>query len=205
MALKTLAERRRLPRVEFQGRVELDIPQSQVRLEANSLNLSEAGVCVRLQKTLDIRLRVKLRLFPETWKRPLECTGRVAWVVQRLDLRDSPPFLYDVGLEFLDPPQRFRQLAIRSGVQLKPVTAHPATPTLQPALLNGRRYVPRLEKESSAWHLVVWVDGVPCFSRRFPLQREAVESWQQFKRQAASSLVRAARLAGRPFLPGTGR
>ena len=205
MALKTLAERRRIPRIEFQGRVELDLPQSQVRLEANSINLSEAGVCVRLQEALDIRLRVKLRLFPETLKRPLECTGRVAWVVQRLDLRDSPPFLYDVGLEFLDPPERLRQLAARMGVQLKPILAHPVTPTLQPALLNGRRYVPRLDKESSTWHLVVWVDGVPCFSHRFPSQREAVESWQQFKRQATSSLARAARLAGRPFIPGTGR
>ena len=200
MALGTLQDRRRIARIEFQGRVELDAAHLPTRLEASSLNLSEGGICVRLRESLEIRLPVTLRLFAQPRSRPVECSGRVAWVVQRLDLRDAPPFLYDVGVEFVKPSTRLRQFASRLGVTLKPSpTIGIATrsneagkrsmpSTLQPATINGRCYEPRVVQEPSLgnqWHLIVVVEGVPCFSHRYASAREAIESWKHFKRQAA--------------------
>jgi len=188
-------ERRRAPRVEFQGRVEIDLPdprgarQAGVlnprgRLEASSVNLSERGVCVRLQEILEIRSCVRLRLFAPPHKRPLECAGRVAWVIQRLDLRDAPPYLYDVGVEFLDPPTRVRRFASRVGIALRPSGEKTTRGILlKPATIKGRLYVPWLERQSSphpCWHLIVRVEGVPCFSGRYPSQQEAMKAWEQF-------------------------
>ena len=197
-------EQRKVARVEFQAHVEIDLDQpssskrkaeprprqasAAPRLEANSLNLSEHGVCLRLQETLEIRSRIRMRLFPEQAKKPLECAGQVAWVVQRMDLRDTPPFVYDIGVQFIDPPAGLRQLASRVGIDLKALAPAAKQSTLEAVALNSRRYVPLLEREvtTGTWHLVVRVDGVPCFSHRYPSQREAADGWEQFKRQTAS-------------------
>jgi hypothetical protein len=101
MALKTIEDRRRAPRLDLQARVEIGLLSRQARLTVRSVNLSEGGLCVRLREALEVRSRVRLRVFPSPSERPLQCAGRVSWVVQRLDLRDAPPFLYDVGLEFV--------------------------------------------------------------------------------------------------------
>jgi len=196
-------EQRKVARVEFQTHVEIDLDQPSFlkrkteprprtpalpHLEANSLNLSEHGMCLRLQAALEIRSRIRMRLFPEPAKKPLECAGQVAWVVQRMDLRDTPPFVYDIGVQFIDPPARLRQLASRVGIDLKALAPAIKQPTLEAITLNGRRYLPRLEREAATgtWHLVVWIDGVPCFSHRYPSQREATNGWELFKRQTAA-------------------
>ena len=200
MALKTLDDHRRTGRVDFQGRVELDVPHRAVRLEGNSLNLSQRGVCLRMQESLDVKAPVTLRLYAQSRHRPLQCLGRVAWVVQRLDLRDIPPFLYDVGVEFVRPPAHLRQLASRVGLAMRGLSARPMAQaggiagkrvkhsSLQPAAIRGRSYEPRVVHELGAqvcWHLVVKVDGAPCFSQRYASERESLQAWNQFKRQMA--------------------
>jgi len=151
------------------------------------MNLSERGICVRLQEALEVRSRVRLRLFAPPQKRPLECAGRVAWVIQRLDLRDAPPYLYDVGVEFLDPPTRLRQFVSRVGIAVKSSGERAARDVLlKPATIKGRQYAPWLEKQPSpnpCWHLIVRVEGVPCFSGRYPSQQEAVKAWDQYIRE----------------------
>ena len=200
MALKTLDEHRRTGRVDFQGRVELDVPHRAVRLEGNSLNLSQGGVCLRMRESLEVKVPVTLRLFTQSRQRPLQCLGRVSWVVQRLDLRDIPPFLYDVGVEFVRPPAHLRQLASRVGLTMRDLSVRPIThvggvagklvkhSSLQPAAIRSRSYEPRLVHELGAqtcWHLVVKVDGAPCFSQRYASEREGLQAWNQFKRQMA--------------------
>ena len=199
MAVKTVPEQRKASRVDLQAHVEIDIPSphstpTALHLEANSLNLSEGGMCLRLKEALEIRSQVRLKLFPAPSKKPLECAGRVAWVVQRLDLRDSPPFVYDIGLEFIDPSPRLRQFASRAGVHVRAVEPV-RRPLLEPAVFHERRYLPRLDREavSGLWHLIIWVDGVPCFSHRYPMQREGVAAWERFKRQLAAQRPRPAK------------
>ncbi|MBI3312601.1 MAG: PilZ domain-containing protein, partial [Candidatus Omnitrophica bacterium] len=115
-----MRERRKISRVGFERRIELLIPKLQRCIQANSLNLSEGGLCLRIHETLEIRSSVMLRLFAQPRRKPLECKGRITWVVQRRDLRDAPPFLYDVGVEFIDPPARLRAIVSKVGLTLKP-------------------------------------------------------------------------------------
>jgi hypothetical protein len=176
MSINTVEERRRVSRTGVQTRVQVDLLHPKARLEASSVNLSEQGLCFRLQESLEIRSAIKLRLFTKRSIRPLECSGRVAWVVQRLDLRPTPPFVYDIGIEFVDPSPRLRLFASsKTGRILRKPIAAPAGHALQPAVVHGREYVPRLEREpASTWHLVIRLDGLPCFSRRFPSLRAAL-------------------------------
>ena len=208
-------ERRVVLRVPWVKRVEVD-RQGAVPVVVDSVNLSEAGMCVRLREMLEISSALTLRLFAEASKPPVTCAGRVAWVVQRLDLQSRPPFLYDVGVEFINPPNRVRQLLVRRGgaPRAQTTAARPsgsARPDTRRAvaslMIRGRCYLPRLQATSpaaggtsspagnvparsrksrkNAWHLVVWVDGVPCFSRRYASEREGVAGWEQFRRSAS--------------------
>ena len=180
-------ERRHLPRIDMHGRVEVDVLASQTRMAADSVNLSEDGMCVRMQEALEISSRVRLRVFAQAAARPVECGGRITWVIQRLDLRNVPPFLYDVGVEFINPPSRLRQFAAELGVLLK-TSLRSSNTSLDPLSMQGREYRPRVAHEPSPhgnWHLVVTVDGAPCVSGRYPSERSAIQVWEQLKRRMA--------------------
>ncbi|MBI1992263.1 MAG: PilZ domain-containing protein, partial [Candidatus Omnitrophica bacterium] len=110
----SLRERRKFPRHEPPPRFDASLLLPQGAVPAHSINVSEGGLCVRLEETLEVRSLVRLQLTPVEGsgsgrgQRPMECAGRVAWVIQRLDLRSAPPFLFDVGVEFVDPPPLLR-------------------------------------------------------------------------------------------------
>lgn len=190
----SIEERRKFPRSDFPLRLDVSLLRPEGSTPANPVNASEGGLCFRLEETLEVRSLVRLQLTPERvgaarGLRSLECAGRVAWVVQRLDLRTTPPFLYDVGVEFVDPPPILRQWVLqRSGGLLFEKRRIPRERRLQPATIRGRLFVPRLEHESNhppRWHLVVSVDGAPCFSGHYAGERAAVAAWDQFKRREA--------------------
>ncbi|MDP3722060.1 MAG: PilZ domain-containing protein [Candidatus Omnitrophota bacterium] len=186
-------ERRKLPRTDGPPRLTIQLLHPDGPVPADSVNVSGGGLCFRLRRTLEIRSLVHLLLSNGTVSvrgpRSVECTGRVAWVVQRLDLRDSPPFLYDVGVEFVDPPPSLRQLVAQAGATLERLNAadaQRAQKTIAPWTLRGRCFVPTIEREAhpdEPWHLVVMVEGVPCFSGRYASQRAALTAWERFKRQ----------------------
>ena len=191
MALKTLTpERRRFQRNAWPSRLAINLLEPHAS-SVNSINYSEAGLCLRLEESVEIRSLVRFELQPGQagsgkTSRSVECTGRVAWVIQRLDLRTIPPFLYDVGIEFVDPPPLLRQWMANSHETLDAVK-RPGTPrAMESAAIRGRVFVPRLERESTRparWHLIVSVDGAPCFSDRYASERAALLAWTQFQRQ----------------------
>lgn len=183
-------ERRQFPRSELPRRVEINLLQPSATVSPHSVNFSEGGLCLRLQELLEVRSLVRLQLTPEragsVKSRSLECTGRVAWIIQRLDLRDAPPFLYDVGIQFVDPPPLLRQLMARQGDHIASKMPSGGVRALESCLSRGRRFLPRLERQAQRpprWHLVVSVDGVPCFSGHYPSERAALAAWERFKRQ----------------------
>jgi len=209
----SIQERRRFPRQESPGRMSLDLVHPP--LTAESINFSEGGLCLRLRQMLEVRSLVRLQLtrgsFGLDRRRLLTCTGRVTWVMQRLDLRDAPPFVFDTGIEFVDPPPAFRQLIAQHDPPSsagKPVALRQRA--LAQATIRGRLFMPHLERISPApaparggpretrlpvsrggptrplrWHLVVSVEGIPCFSEHYPSERAAVSAWATFKRQQA--------------------
>ena len=194
-ATSLIQERRKSPRTEPSPRLAIHLMRPQGAVATDGVNLSEGGVCCRLEEVLEVRSLVRLQVAPQgggaTARRrwSVECTGRVVWVIQRLDLRTHPPFVYDVGIEFVDLPPLLQQwLAHRRGGEVGERGRPPvrSSKQLEPALIRGRQFVPRLERDAvlpTRWHLVVSVDGAPCFSGRYPLERAALAAWVTFKRQ----------------------
>lgn len=187
-------ERRRYVRRTAGSRFEIDLLQPRAEVPASGVNVSEGGLCFRLQQALEVRSLVRLRLTPEgvssrarsvRSSQAMECKGRVAWVIQRQDLGDAPPFYYDIGIEFVNPPAALRQFVGASGGGPERATRANSPPEAE---IHGRRYVPRIERDTgheSPWHLIVLVDGTPCFSGRYGTKRAATMAWNKFRRQQA--------------------
>ncbi len=175
----------------FHGSVILEVLDSPLRVETQAVNFSERGLCLRVQEALDINSRLRVQLRDQNSKRPVACQGRVSWVVQRLDLREAAPFVYDIGVEFIDRPDLLKRLATRLGLSTLPPTARNGqSRLLRPAAIRNRLHVPQLVHERGAaprWHLVITVDGAPCFSQRFASAHGAMGAWRQFKRTGASA------------------
>ena len=217
LATPSLQERRKFPRSESPLRLfGVSLLQPQGPVPASPVNVSEGGFCFRLEEVLEVRSLVRLQVTPARpapdqsrggarpdltqgqvrggigfarVQRPVECKGRVAWVIQRLDLRSTPPFLYDVGVEFVDPHPILRQFLTQRIGQLSALKGRAARgKQIEPVMIRGRQFIPRLEREPTPpmrWHLVVSVDGTPCFSGHYPFERAAVAAWARFKRQQA--------------------
>ena len=193
-----IMERRRAPRGDLPPRFAVNLLRANRPVTISGVNVSKSGICLRVQETLEVRSLVHLQMTASKREeqpaargrgpRPVQCTGRVIWVVQRLDLRESPPFLYDIGIEFVDPPASLRQLMARQTGAPSPAALAPSVRPPGPARIRSRTYVPQLEHTDSVpmpWHLVVSVDGAPCYSSRYPSSRTARAGWEQFKRRQA--------------------
>ena len=188
-------DRRKFIRGDFPPRFAINLLAQHGSIAADRVNVSEGGLCIRLREMLEVRSLVQLELTPTPRseaprRRPVKCTGRVTWIMQRLDLRNAPPFLFDTGIEFVDPPPTLRQFLAQEGVDLGGLKRRSASQQIiaEPAAIRGRAFVPRVERTSGRpprWHLVVSVDGVPCFSEHYPSERMAMAAWATFKRRQA--------------------
>lgn len=187
-------EHRKFARSASPARFEINLLRPRGAIAANTVNVSAGGLCLRLEEPLEVRSLVQLQLTPGRLpavkgQRFLECKGRVAWVVQRLDLRAIPPFAFDVGIEFVDPPSMLRHLIARRGNRLATLQERPRREKmLEPALIRNRYFVPRLKREANPalhWHLIVSVEGTPCFSGHYATGRAAIAAWATFQREQA--------------------
>ena len=186
-------ERRHFHRRPLAKRFGVHLRHQQHAITANGINMSEGGLCLRIEEELQVRSLVRLQFLTEKFHAlqgvSLQCKGRVAWVVQRLDLRPLPPFLFDVGIEFIDPSAAVRQFIARQAGELLNAKEPLLRPrVLEAALVRGRQFVPRLARVPTAplpWHLVVMVEDVPCFSGHYASERAALKAWTQFKRAPA--------------------
>ena len=195
MSTKTLTqERLHFTRAPWPAALGINLLQPPGAGPVNHVNMSEGGLCLRLPTRLEVRSLVRLQLTPadslaRRW-RPMECTGRVAWVTQRLDLRAMPPYLFDVGIEFVNLPRSIHRRLTQQHIQVgavKPRGSNHGKP-LEPAVVKGRQFVPRLDPDGlrqARWHLIVTVGDVPCFSRHYPTEHEALAAWERFKRAQA--------------------
>ena len=174
-----IQERRRFARGETLPRLAINLLQPP--LIADHVNISEGGLCLRLAEHLEVRSLVQMEITPERTPRSVQCTGRVSWVMQRLDLRDTPPFLFDVGIEFVNPSRTLRQWLALPSLSRAPVAAKQRLP----ATVRGRIFTPKFERSAGRWHLVVTVGGVPCFSQHYASRQAAERGWAAFKRQQA--------------------
>jgi hypothetical protein len=188
-ASTAVQDRRRFARLEAPSSLAVDLVQSDRRLAVDAVNVSHAGLCLRLEERLEVRSLVNLQVTTAHAARPVRCEGRVAWVIQRLDLRETPPYLFDVGIEFANPPSFLRRLT-GSRVQRQAARALAAVRLvpIEPVRIRGREFIPRLERTPGVkpeWHLIVLVEGIPCFGERFLSERAARAGWESFRRRQA--------------------
>ena len=93
-------DQRRFPRAKYKCVVSLRQPDGASNVSATTENIGLGGVCVLLDKGLDIFSPVALYLTLEDGKPPLAVQGTIVWVVRRREFRKGPYF--DTGVEFAD-------------------------------------------------------------------------------------------------------
>ncbi len=98
-------ERRRFPRAEIPCKIVVDSPTKM--FATHTVNISEGGIRVTLKARLDTRDNIDLELMIEGNK-TICCKGKVAWVLELPDPKQSSQMIYDTGIEFreLDEPDR---------------------------------------------------------------------------------------------------
>ncbi|PIQ82046.1 MAG: hypothetical protein COV76_05780 [Candidatus Omnitrophica bacterium CG11_big_fil_rev_8_21_14_0_20_64_10] len=95
---------RRFPRFQCACVVTLTQSGKTSSISAKTENLGLGGVCVLLEKGLDVFSPVSVEVKLEDNKPPLQVQGTIVWVVRRQSLKGKTSF--DTGIEFSDlPPQ----------------------------------------------------------------------------------------------------
>lgn len=87
-------DRRKFPRANYPCRV-MVLKKGREEFSTHTENIGQGGICVILKKGLDRFCPVELVLYLENGHPPLECDGRVVWVVRRQEE-------FDTGIEFLN-------------------------------------------------------------------------------------------------------
>lgn len=95
-------DQRRFPRVRQSCTVALRQAVGRPSIAATTENVGIGGVCVLLNRGLDIFAPVDVELALDDGRPPLACRGMVAWVVRRREL--NRPVLFDTGIEFVGLP-----------------------------------------------------------------------------------------------------
>jgi len=105
-------DQRRFPRAKYKCVVNLHQSGGASAISAVTENIGMGGICVLLNKGLDIFSPVELDLTLDDGKGPLQMKGTIVWVVQRKEFRKGSTF--DTGVEFaeLSPEDKARIEAI---------------------------------------------------------------------------------------------
>lgn len=93
-------DQRRFPRAKYKCVVALRQAGGSSLVSAATENIGMGGVCVLLEKGLDIFSPVELDLTLDDGKAALHVKGTVVWVVRRKEFRKGPSF--DTGVEFAE-------------------------------------------------------------------------------------------------------
>lgn len=87
--------RRRFPRADYPCKVIFLRSDLRQTFSTHTENIGTGGICVMLVKELPKFCPVEILLYLKDEKGPIECNGRVVWVVQR-------EIKFDTGIEFID-------------------------------------------------------------------------------------------------------
>ena len=91
---------RKFPRVNYKCRIRLSGESGDSVLETQTENIGAGGICVVLEKGLQLFAPVHLDLFLDEKNPPISCGGTVVWVVKRHPMSQAGVFKYDTGIEF---------------------------------------------------------------------------------------------------------
>ncbi|MBI1978053.1 MAG: PilZ domain-containing protein [Candidatus Omnitrophica bacterium] len=92
-------DQRAFPRI--QARCDIDIHSFGGPIKAQTQNVGIGGVCVILNRELEKLSQVGLKLALEGSSSPIECTGRIVWMVKSKEPASGKTF-FDTGIEFVN-------------------------------------------------------------------------------------------------------
>lgn len=100
-------DKRKFPRINVRCDIFLQFGENPPPLSTVTENLGVGGVCVILEKPLARFESCRVRLLLEDRQPPVDCSGRVMWVVRTRPIKGR--LCYDIGIEFLDLDESFRK------------------------------------------------------------------------------------------------
>lgn len=92
--------KRKFPRISVRCDIQIDASAASDPITAQTENLGIGGACVVLDRAFDKFETCKVRLFLGSKKEPIECEGRVVWIVPTREVK-AKKTQYDTGIEFV--------------------------------------------------------------------------------------------------------
>lgn len=93
-------DQRKFPRANYECIVKLRQQEGSLEIPSRTENVGLGGVCVILDRGLDIFAPVDLEIRLDDGRPPILAQGTIVWVVRRRQVREAPHF--DTGVEFSD-------------------------------------------------------------------------------------------------------
>ena len=94
-------DKRRFPRANYRCKIIVVRKRHKDKFSTHTENVGMGGVCVVLDKELDKFSEAELMIYFEDGQPPLDCVGRIVWVVKRESLSPGKPVEFDTGIEFV--------------------------------------------------------------------------------------------------------
>ncbi len=95
-------DRRRFPRAVYPCKITICKKKDKASIATRTENIGVGGVCVILEKDLEIFSTVELEIDLENGLPSFKCDGTVVWVVKRAKFEKKKPNQFDIGIEFVD-------------------------------------------------------------------------------------------------------
>ncbi|MDD5634089.1 MAG: PilZ domain-containing protein [Candidatus Omnitrophica bacterium] len=102
---------RKFPRASYKCRIRVLRATKEEEVLTYTENIGAGGVCVELEKPLQLFEEVSLDIFLSDEKPPISCKGKIVWVVKNRPMgKQGKTLKYDTGVEFIDMPEKERKL-----------------------------------------------------------------------------------------------
>ena len=95
-------DQRVFPRLSTRCDISIHDRKADGNIQTQTQNLGAGGVCVISERSLEKLSQVHLHLAFSESERPIDCDGRVVWVVRSKAPRGK--VTYDIGIQFLNLP-----------------------------------------------------------------------------------------------------
>ncbi len=93
--------KRQFPRFQITLELNIAFHDKVTYLEATTDNVGVGGICFMSTKRMEPFQEVTLKLLLTDGSLPIECNGRVSWMVEKHSVSDLDT-QYDIGIEFLN-------------------------------------------------------------------------------------------------------
>ena len=108
------SNRRKFPRVHFPCLIKIQNSQGNSVILTHTENIGVGGICVVLKEHFKPSHPVYLEIDLMDMNAHLQCSGKVAWCVQRRTVQTPNSLFYEIGIEFenLNPDDQKRINAV---------------------------------------------------------------------------------------------